>query len=40
MGICPKCNKETLIQAVECDVCDDEQCGYGFSYRGLGGTEE
>jgi hypothetical protein len=33
MGICPKCKKETLIEAIEVEVCDDESCGYGFSYR-------
>jgi hypothetical protein len=33
MGECPRCHKMTLIEAVEVEVCDDEDCGYAFSYR-------
>lgn len=33
MGKCPKCGKETLIEAVDVEVCDDEDCGYGFRYN-------
>jgi hypothetical protein len=34
MGKCPSCGQQTLIEAVEVEVCSDENCGYGFSYRG------
>lgn len=33
MGQCPKCKKMTLIEAIEVEVCDDDACGYAFSYR-------
>ena len=39
-NMCPKCKKEELIEAIEVEVCPDEYCGYGFSYRGDNGPVE